>query len=382
MTPTSDGSHDWKTRLALIVETMREMSLQTDPQEMVRNYGRRIEQLLPVDRRISLSRRDLDFPRFRVTRDSLWKDAINPWKERDRLPLLAGGMIADLIYGNEPVVIDELQVAADDPAAEMLKGYHSLLAIPMFDHGEAINMVLLLRKEPRAFDHAQVPEAVWRSNLFGRATSNLVLKEERREAFEALERELVAVANIQRSLLPTTLPVIPTLDLAAHYSPARRAGGDYYDFFKLPDGKWGILIADVSGHGTPAAVLMAITHCIVHTHVSSLVRPDELLLHVNRHLSERYTYDNGMFVTAFYAVYDPANRHVLYSNAGHNPPRLKRCGDGTLHSLDRISGLPLGIWEGGDYDATEEQLVPGDEIVFYTDGITEAHNRAGEMFGT
>ncbi len=103
------------------------------------------------------------------------------------------------------------------------------------------------------------------SNLFGRATHNLVLSDQLKVAYEAVDYEMKVVADIQRSLLPMQMPSIPTLSLAAHYQTSHRAGGDYYDFFPLPDGKWGILIADVSGHGTPAAVLMAVTHSLAHT---------------------------------------------------------------------------------------------------------------------
>ena len=126
-------------------------------------------------------------------------------------------------------------------------------------------MVVLFRDQPYAFDRAELPDLVWRTNLFGRATGNLVLKQELQRAYEDLDRELKIVADIQRSLLPAELPKIPSLDLATYYRPSRRAGGDYYDFFPLPDGKWGIFVGDVSGHGTPAAVLMAVTHCIAHT---------------------------------------------------------------------------------------------------------------------
>src|SRR5262249_14012835 len=145
-------------------------------------------------------------------------------------------------------------------------GQRSLVAIPLYDQGVALNMVIVMRKEPGAFAKEQVPELVWMSNLFGRATSNLVLAEELRKANAAIDQELKIVGDIQRSLLPGRLPKIPTMDLAASYQPSRRAGGDYYDFFPLPGNKWGILIADVSGHGTPSAVLMAITHTIAHTY--------------------------------------------------------------------------------------------------------------------
>src|SRR6516165_5032105 len=340
----TDGHRgDWQQRLGLIVEMMRRMSVQTDPQEMVREYGERIRLLLPSDRAISLSRRDLSAPKYRITRSTTWEEKINPWKDKDRLPLFEGGLLAELIYGDKPRIIDDLDVAPDDPAADYLAGHRSLMAIPLFDQGVALNMVVRLRQEPAAFHDEQLPELVWLSNLFGRATSNLVLSEKLQQAYQALDREFKIVGEIQRSLLPPQVPKIPTLDVATYYQPSQRAGGDYYDFFPLPAGKWGIFIGDVSGHGTPAAVLMAITHCMAHTHPGPPMPPASVFAYLNRHLASLYTSDRGSFITAFYAVYDPADRSLSYASAGHNPPRLKRCQDGTLLALDGADGVVLGI---------------------------------------
>src|SRR5690348_12726743 len=126
----SDQDHRdvWQQRLAVIVETMRDMSRHNDPQEMVRAYGERIRQFLPDVRRLSLSRRGLDSPWYRITRSTTWTEEINPWRDRDRLPLLQGGLLADLIYGGEPRVFDDLYVADDEPAREYLAGFRSLLA--------------------------------------------------------------------------------------------------------------------------------------------------------------------------------------------------------------------------------------------------------------
>lgn len=377
---TSDDA-SWEERLRIIVEMMRDMSCHTDPQEMVRSYAEKIRQLMVIEQRVSISRRGLSYPYYRITRSTTWPDDINPWTEKDRLPIFAGGVFADLIYRNETTIIDDLTLPADEPAHEYLVGHCSLLAIPMFDQGEALNMVVLLQKQPQAFDKTRVPELVWQSNLFGRATNNLVLKEELRRAYQALDEEMRIVGDIQRALLPTALPKIPTLDLAAHYQPAQRAGGDYYDFFPLPDGKWGVFIADVSGHGTPAAVVMAVTHCIAHTNPGSAAPPGEVLSYLNHHLTTRYAALSSTFVTAFYGIYDPAKRTLNYASAGHNPPQLKRCLDGSLLSLDQAVGLPLGILSEGAYPEAVQQLQPGDQIVFYTDGITEAMNPAGEQFG-
>lgn len=372
----------WQEKLEVIVDMMRDMSRHTDPQEMVRSYGQKIEQLMSIDRRLSISRRGLNAPHYRLTRSTTWSHDINPWTEKDRLPVFQGGLLSRLIHGDEPVLIDDLQLEPDEPAIEFLEGHRSLLAIPMYDQGEALNMVILLQREPNSFELEQIPDLVWRSNLFGRATSNLVLKEELRLAYRALDLEMKAVGEIQRSLLPLKLPRIPTLDLASHYQPAHRAGGDYYDFFPMPDGKWGIFIADVSGHGTPAAVVMAVTHCIAHTHPGPPLPPGKLLDYLNCHLAARYVGLTSTFVTAFYGIYDSNTRRLRYSCAGHNPPRLKRCQDGSLISLDQARGLPLGIIEATAYDEAEIQLQKGDQIVFYTDGITEAQSTDGTFFGT
>jgi sigma-B regulation protein RsbU (phosphoserine phosphatase) len=362
---------------------MREISRQTEPQAMVQTYGRRMRQVMPSDRTLSLSRRDLTRPQFRITRSSTWDGTLNPWRQRDQLPTFAGGLIADLLYGDEPVVLSDLpaRLSPDDPAIDFLQDMGSLVFVPLFDHGTALNAVVLMRKNKDAFKPDLLPQHVWMANLFGRATQNLVLSDELKRAYEAVDREMKIVEDIQRSLLPSRLPEIPTLHFAAHYQTSRRAGGDYYDFFPLPDGRWGILLADVSGHGTPAAVIMAITHSIAHTLSGPPCPPSRLLTFINDHLTARYTTDNGTFVTAFYGVYDPATRVLTYASAGHNPPRVGRCDGGHVRAIDRNGSVPLGIDPGVHYDDTVENLSPGDYLLLYTDGITEARAPDGELFG-
>lgn len=377
-----EGSETRKgDRLGFVVETMKEMSRQSDPQAMVRAYNARMQRLLAVDRMLSLSRRELESPWYRITRYSLWNDDVNPWRDRERLPVLRGGLFARLLYSDEPAMIDDLQLEGDDPARPYLEGQRSLMAIPNFDRGVAMNMVIMTRSEPRAFDRDQFPEWVWLSNLFGQAAHNLVRAQQLERANDEMDRELKAVADIQRSLLPARVPRVPTMDLAIHYQTSRRAGGDYYDFFPLPDGRWGVFIGDVSGHGTPAAVLMAVTHSLAHTHPGPAMPPGEVLSRLNRELADRYTGDSGTFVTAFYGIYDPAARQLSYANAGHNPPRAKRCADGTRWSLDGVSALPLGVSSAAAYPEKTERLQPGDQLVLYTDGVTEADDPAGRPFG-
>ena len=376
------GASDWRARLAEVAELMREMSTHEDPQEMVRAYGRRVRQIMPSDRWISLSRRGLEYPRYRITRSSLWNEEINPWKQTDRLPLLEGGLLAELIYGDQPRMIDDIAelVKPDDPAADQLAGMRSLMANPPFDQGVGLNMVVTLRKEPGAWEPDLFPERFWISGLFGRATQNLVLNERLKQAYDVVDRELRVVADIQRSLLPKKLPEIPNVELATFYRTSQWAGGDYYDFFELPGGRWGFLIADVSGHGTPAAVMMAILHSLSHGLPGHPDPPAALLKHVNQRLATTYTAENEVFVTAFYGVYDPATRRFSYACAGHNPPRIRRCSQGTVLALEDVGGPPLGLFPDLDYAESSVTLVPGDFLVLYTDGITEAMNGRNEQF--
>ena len=377
----SEPDHGWQQRLAQIMETMRELSVQTDPQAMVREYYARMRKVNPqIDRRLALSRRGLSYPQFRITRYSEWSDDINPWKEVDRLPLLSGGILAELIYGDEPRIINDLVYSPDDPAAVYLSEQHSLQAIPLMDQGKSLNMSLHTRSVPNGFSYDRLPEAVWLANLFGRATNNLVLAGHLKVAYEELDRELKAVARIQRSLLPAKLPVIPHLELAAFYRTARRAGGDYYDFLPLPDGQWGLFIADVSGHGTPAAVLMAVTHSLVHAFPGPYTTSEPFITYLNKRICEHYVGNTGKFVTAFYALFDPKSLRLTYSSAGHNPPRV-RTSNGQIRSLDAAQSLPLGVDSSCVVTSATTILEQGDQLVLYTDGIVEATNLDREQFG-
>lgn len=379
--PAPDGD-DWHRRLDQITETMREMSTLDDPEAVVESYAKRIREVMPSDRWISLSRRDLEFPQYRITRSSTWTDPVNPWQHPERLPIFEGGVLADLIYGDKPRIIDDILplLSDDEPAAEYLNGQRSLMAIPHFDGGVGLNMVVTLRKEPGAWEREPFPERFWISSLFGRATQNLVLNERLKEAYNIVDRELRVVADIQRSLLPKKLPEIPGLKLATFYRTSQWAGGDYYDFFELPGGRWGFLIADVSGHGTPAAVMMAILHSLTHGHPGDPDPSSALLQHVNQRLASTYTIENDVFVTAFYGIYDPIKRTLSYSRAGHNPPRLRKCSQGRVLAIEDVGGPPLGLFEDMKYTQATISLHRGDVLVLYTDGVTEAMNGRGEQF--
>jgi sigma-B regulation protein RsbU (phosphoserine phosphatase) len=375
----------WKEELEIIDRTMRAISSIRDPEELVDVYWDGIGKLVAINDYVALSRRNVEPPFYLITRSSRFTEHFNPWTQRERLPRLTGGVLGEIAYANTPVIIDDLpaRLKPDDPAYFYLQGFQSLFALPQYDEGEGVNVMVGLSPAGAEIDPTMIPMMHWQAGLFGRGTQNLVLRNQLGEALTQLDRELQVVGAIQRSLLPRELPRIAGFEIAAYYRTSARAGGDYYDFFPLDGGAWGLFIADVSGHGTPAAVLMAITHAIAHTQPGMHTPPAEMLRHLNGHLTRSYTRD-GTFVTAFYAVLDPARRTLTYSTAGHNPPRLVR-GDRVI-ALNKNSDLPMGIFDDQGYSQATEPLERGDLLLLYTDGITETMAPTGpsgsrELFG-
>lgn len=375
-------SSNWRARLNIATDLMRELSRYTDPEGLFTVFSRRMAQLYPTTRQLTMNRRGLEYPNVRITRFNLWSNPANPHTETDQLPVVSGGMLAELIYSQETKIIDDLIVPEDDPAAEFLQGQRSLLAIPLYENGSASSMVVCTREESNAFERNQVPELVWMCNMFSRAMQTLVLTERLQAAYDAADYELQSVAEMQRNLLPKALPQLPGLDIAVHCESANLAGGDYYDFFPLPNDRLGVLLADVSGHGTAAAVLLAITHCLAHTYPEPPSDPGRFLAYLNSHLGDRYTGSTGSFVTAVYAVLDLREGTVRMASAGHPPPRKVSTNWGEVQSIDQAHSLPLGVREvDKNYPEVNFTLQPGERLAFYTDGIVEAVNSWGDPFG-
>ncbi len=361
-------------------EMLRELSHQTDPQKLVEIFRHRSANISGGEYLLSLSRRGLKPPWYRITRHADWPASFNPWENQDQLPLLQGGMLGDLVYGDRPQILNDVSIPPSDPGHEFLRRARSILCLPQYDGGVALNMVLRMSPEPHFFDPAKLPDTLVMTNLFGRATYGLVLAGKLEQANRALDHELKHVGAIQRDLLPRSLPSIDGVDIAVSYETATRAGGDYYDFFPLPQGRWGMMIADVSGHGAPAAVVMAILRTVLHNLCVECVSPSELLEQANANLGLGMGPFAGTFVTAFYAVYDPATRSLDYSCAGHNPPivldRQRR-----PRELDDAQGLPLAIQTDSQFQQSSTTLGPDDTLILYTDGIIEANNSDGAQFG-
>jgi sigma-B regulation protein RsbU (phosphoserine phosphatase) len=203
-------------------------------------------------------------------------------------------------------------------------------------------------------------------------------KERYRRELERTEYEMETAKKIQQSILPGSPPQIEGFELAALNLPARQVGGDFYDFILVPDDKFGLVIADVSGKGIPAALFMALSRTVVRANVSDNLSIHEAIQRANSIISQEAK--SGMFVTLFYAVLDQRRQLLRYVNAGHNPPLVLRGNDETIFSL-KAKGVALGVIDSIELEEKELQLASNDIVVFYTDGITEAVNANEEMFG-
>jgi sigma-B regulation protein RsbU (phosphoserine phosphatase) len=203
------------------------------------------------------------------------------------------------------------------------------------------------------------------------------LKREVQQQRDELEHELQVVAQEQRSLLPNRLPQIKGLKLAAYYETSRYAGGDYYDILRLPDNRWGFMMADAAGHSTQAAVLMAITCTLLRSCPEPPVEPGKVLRDVNKHLCDL---TNKSFMTALYIVYDPHSHGLRIARAGHPPPLLYRPASCEAVEIACKGVYPLAIEPYDEVPVTEAQLQPGDHLMLYTDGVTERFNPDGECY--
>jgi serine phosphatase RsbU (regulator of sigma subunit) len=191
-----------------------------------------------------------------------------------------------------------------------------------------------------------------------------------------LEQELDLARQMQVSLFPDVLPEISGYSLAAFWQPARETSGDYYNVFKLPGGRWGFIVADVVGKGAPAALRMALTHGLIRDRVENELSPAALLTQVNRALCKQ---DMDMqFVTSFYAVLDPANARLKYAIAGHPPPFLRKA-SGEVEKLAG-HGIALGVTLEAMYEDIHLDLAPGDSLVAFTDGVTDANSPANKLY--
>lgn len=372
-------------RIAQVLEMFQTLSAIKDPTELQREYARRVRRLQHTNGYIALSVRGLPPGQYRITRQWLstgpepeWRDV---WRAGEAIPVRAGGFLGEVIATPEPKLYHDLDVRRDPVLGDALAGLGSALAVPLFDGGRVQNWGLAFRTEPRGFSPADLEDFLTRGNLVGGMVKGLVNARRIEELNDRLAGQLQEIATIQQSLLPERIPSIPGLSIATSYLTSNVAGGDYYDFFDMGQGRWGALVADVSGHGAGAATVVAMLHAILHDIPESARDPAAMLAHANRQLVAKRFESN--FVTAFVGMFDESRRMFTYANAGHNRPQL-RTRRGEVREIDGAASLPLGILDDPGYEQTDLRLEPGATVLLYTDGVTEAFSPPPEreMFGT
>lgn len=268
-------------------------------------------------------------------------------------------------------VVRSLRKMGDKHMTVTYSKFDKFLVASLRDTTREIKLIDEIRENQAEIKEKQRQMSILNADL-------LRMNEKLKAAQAVIDDELTQVGNIQESLLPEKLPECPGYDFGAAYIPAEHAGGDYYDCIQMSNNYWGFLVADVSGHGTPAAVIMAITRAIMRSYTFDVVSSSEALGMVNDILCDNiHTKD---FVTMFYAVFDMNTGRMNLASAGHNPVLVF---DKSEFLVKKISagGMFLGTFAGLEYEEKKMGMDLGDIFFMYTDGLVEAMNAKREQYG-
>jgi sigma-B regulation protein RsbU (phosphoserine phosphatase) len=290
------------------------------------------------------------------------------------------GVVERVAQRGHPVLTSDAQL--DDRFSLRMSvvnlGLRSILCVPLLVQGRLLGVVYVdNRLHSGLFTTADL-------DLLAAIASTAAIAIENARLYQVavdkgrMERELQMAHEVQASLLPHTTPELPGWEFVARWRPAREVAGDYYDFLPLGEGRLGLVMADVSDKGMPAALFMALTRSVIRASVMPAPTPAEGITVANRLVCADST--SGMFVTAFYGLLHPDSGMLTYVNAGHNPPLLYRAGEEHLMELVP-SGVALGIMEDARFEQREVRLQPGDWVLLYTDGLTDASDAQWNRFG-
>jgi serine phosphatase RsbU (regulator of sigma subunit) len=271
----------------------------------------------------------------------------------------------------------------DSPALRAMREAGVRLVVPLVSQGELIGLLnlgpRLSQQEYSADDRKLLSDLATQTAPAVRVAQLVRQQQQEAQERERIDQELRVARLIQQTLLPKALPELPGYDVAAYYQPAREVGGDFYDFVELEDGRLGLVVGDVTDKGVPAALVMATTRTMLRAAAQRLLSPGEVLRRVNDVLVADIP--PNMFVTCLYAVLDPGSGRLVYANAGHDLPYRRRAERNQGAEKLRATGVPLGLMPGMDYEEKEIELGKGESVLFYSDGLVEAHDERREMFG-
>jgi serine phosphatase RsbU (regulator of sigma subunit) len=290
-------------------------------------------------------------------------------------------ILAYLASASGVVEVEKLDL--DSPALEKMREAGVKLLVPLVSQGELIGLLnlgpRLSQQEYSADDRKLLSDLATQTAPAVRVAQLVRQQQQEAKERERIEQELRVASLIQQTLLPKTLPELPGYDVAAYYQPAREVGGDFYDFLDLEDGRFGLVVGDVTDKGVPAALVMATTRTMLRAAAQRLLSPGEVLQRVNDVLVQDIP--PNMFVTCLYAILDTESGRLVYANAGHDLPYRRRAGRSDGAEELRARGMPLGLMPGMGYEEKEIVLEKGESVLFYSDGLVEAHDPRRDMFG-
>lgn len=287
-------------------------------------------------------------------------------------------LIAYFERSPDPVQVDDIPL--DSPGVRALRDHGIVMVVPLVSQGELVGLLNLgarLGEQPYSSDDRQLLNTLATQAAPAVRVAQLARRQQlEAQARERIEQELRVARFVQETLLPKEVPDLPGWNIAALWQPAREVGGDFYDFIRLSDGRLVIVIGDVTDKGVPAAMVMATTRTMLRTAAIDTDSPGDVLRIVNNRLVHEIP--PKMFVTCLYAVLDPTTGKLTYANAGHDLPY--RVVNGIVGEL-RATGMPLGLLPGMDYEERDTLIAEGEIVLFYSDGLVEAHNADREMLG-
>jgi serine phosphatase RsbU (regulator of sigma subunit) len=279
------------------------------------------------------------------------------------------------------VEIDKLDL--DSPALRAMKEADIKVVVPLVSQGELIGLLnlgpRLSQQEYSADDRKLLNDLATQTAPAVQVAQLVRQQQQQAQERERIEQELRVARLIQQTLLPKHVPDLPGYQLAAYYQPAREVGGDFYDFLELDTGHLGLVVGDVTDKGVPAAIVMATTRTMLRASAQRLDSPGEVLKRVNDVIVRDIP--PNMFITCLYAILDPETGLLRYANAGHDLPYRRRASNSGGAEELRATGMPLGLLPGMSYEEKEIVLQRGDSVLFYSDGLVEAHDPKRDMFG-
>ena len=358
--------------LSLLYEVSREITSILDREELLRRVAHRVKKLVNYHV-FSVMLWNENTQLLESVFGMRYGDAI---PSRFTLPLHQG--ITGISAGERRAI--RVADTLDDPRyiqCETGVVVRSELVVPLLLQDRLIGVLDLESTDPNAFTAEHERMLATLGSYIAIALENARLYEGARESERRLQTDLATAREIQRGLLPTGAREVPGLELAAAYAPARELGGDFYDFLPYGQGRLAMALGDVSGKGTAAALFASLAIGIVREHiVEHPCPPAEMLRMLNSRLYS--VHFDSRFIATLFSVYDASTRRLTISNGGGPYPLLVR--DGAVQSV-RVAGIPLGLFPDTQYDEVTLELVPGDTVLFASDGILEAFNADLEEFG-